>query len=252
MSEKENYSKALVNVWVDYINWNKRRQAEGGFLLNTLKKFNCQKIFDACLGDGADSIHLLKNSFNVTSNDLDNLFIQKAKENANKQNVTLTITKYDWKDLDKHFEKKSFDAITCLGNSLTHLFSKKDRLKTLKNFLHILNDNGILIIDERNYQNILDKREEILSDEKFRLSNEFVYCGDNVRSRPIEISENQVRLEIKDERSGKNWHLLIYPFRRGELLNLLKEIGFTKIEQYSDYKKGFYPDAEFYQYVCQK
>jgi len=252
MPEKDTYSKALVNIWADYIDWNKRRQGEDGFLLNALKEFNCQKIFDACLGDGADSIHLLKNGFNVTSNDLDNLFIQKAKENANKHKVTLKITKYDWKDLDKHFQEKSFDAITCLGNSLTHLFEKKDRFKTLKNFLYILKDNGILIIDERNYQSILDKREEILNDEKFRLSNKFVYCGDNVRSRPIEISDNKVRLEIEDERTKNKWHLLIYPFKRGELLNLLKEAGFTKIEQYSDYKKGFYPDANFYQYVCQK
>ncbi len=114
---KENYnSKVLVEMWADFIDWNKRRLGENGFLLNTLKKFHCKKIFDACLGDGADSIHLLKNRFNVTSNDLDNLFIQKAKENANKHNVTLNITEYDWRDLDKHFEDESFDAIFCLGN----------------------------------------------------------------------------------------------------------------------------------------
>ena len=158
---KENYnSKALVEMWADFIDWNKRRQGENGFLLNTLNKFHCQKIFDACFGDGADSIHLLKNGFNVTSNDLDNLFIQKAKENANKYNVTLNITKHDWRDLDKHFEDKSFDTVFCLGNSLTYLFEKKDQLKTLKNFLKIIKDNGILIIDERNYQSILDKREK--------------------------------------------------------------------------------------------
>lgn len=250
---KENYnSKVLVEMWADFINWEKRRLGEDGFLLNTLKKFHCQKIFDACLGDGADSIHLLKNGFNVTSNDLDNLFIQKAKENANKHNVTLNITKHDWRDLDKHFEDKSFDAVFCLGNSLTYLFEKKDQLKTLKNFLKIIKDNGILIIDERNYQSILDKREEILKKGKFQYSGKYVYCGDKVHGKPIEISNDKVLFEYTDEITGKKGHLVLYPFKRGELLNLLKEAGFTKIEQYSDYKKGFYPDADFYQYVCQK
>lgn len=249
----ENYnSKVLVEMWADFINWDKRRLGENGFLLNTLKKFHCQKIFDACLGDGADSIHLLKNWFNVTSNDLDKLFIQKAKDNAKKHNVTLNITKFDWRNLDKHFQEKSFDAVFCLGNSLTYLFKKKDQLKTLKNFLKIIKDNGILIIDERNYQYFLDKREEILKEQKFRYSGQYVYCGDTVHGKPIEISDDKVRMEYTDEKTGKVGYLVLYPFKRGELLNLLKKAGYTKIEQYSDYKKEYNPYADFYQYVCVK
>ncbi len=249
----ENYnSKVLVEMWTDFINWDKRRLGENGFLLNTLQKFHCQKIFDACLGDGADSIYLLKNGFNVTSNDLDKLFIKKAQENAKKHDVILNVTEYDWRDLDKHFEKKSFDAVLCLGNSLTYLFNKKDQLKTLKNFLYILRDNGILIIDERNYQYFLDKREEILENGEFRYSGKYVYCGDKVHGKPIEISDDKVRMEYTDEKTGKKGYLVLYPFKRGELLNLLKEAGYTKIEQYSDYKKEYNQDADFYQYVCVK
>ena len=250
---KENFSsKILVEMWSDFINWKKRRQGENGFLINTLKKFQCQKIFDACFGDGADSIHLLKNGFNVTSNEIDYLFIQKAKENAIKHNVTLNITKYDWRDINKHFEDNSFDAVLCLGNSLTYLFEKKDQLKTIKNFLKIIKDDKILIIDERNYQSILDNREQILNKGEFQYSGKYVYCGDEVHGKPVEITDYKVRFEYQDERNQKKGYLVFYPFKKGELWNLLKEAGFTKIEQYSDYKKGFYPDADFYQYVCQK
>ena len=248
----ENYnSKVLVELWTELINWNKRRLGENGFLLNNLKKFHCHKIFDACIGDGVDSIHLLKNGFNVTSNDFDNLFIQKAKENANKHNVSLNITKYDWRNLDKYKDEK-FDAIFCMGNSLTYLFETKDQLKTLKNFLNILKYNGILIIDERNYQNILDNREEIINKGNFQYSSKYVYCGNKVHGKPIEIFNNKVRFEYVDERTGIKGYLVLYPFKKGELLNLLKEVGFTTIVQYSDYKNGFYPNADFYQYVCQK
>lgn len=249
----ENYNqRVLVELWTDFINWDKRRLGENGFLLNTLKKFHCQKVFDTCLGDGADSIYLLKNGFNVTSNDIDELFIQKAKEHAKKHKVTLNITEYDWRELDKHFQEKSFDAVLCLGNSLTYLFKKKDQLKALKNFLYILKDNGILIIDERNYQYFLDKREEIVKEGKFRYSGKYVYCGDKIHGKPVEISDDKVRMEYKDELTGKKGYLIIYPFKKGELLNLLKEAGYRKIEQYSDYKKGYNPNADFYQYVCVK
>lgn len=250
---KENYnSKALVEMWADFIDWDKRRKGEDNFFIDTLKKFHCQKIFDACLGDGADSIYLLKNNFDVTSNDLDELFIQKAKENADKHNVALNITKHDWRDLDKHFKNQNFDAAFCLGNSLTYLFKKEDQLKTLKNFFRIIKNDGILIIDERNYQNILDNKEEILKKGKFEYSGKYVYCGDKIDGKPIKISENKIHFEYTDKRTQKKSYLVFYPFKRGELLNLLKEAGFTKIKQYSDYKKDFNPDADFYQYVCQK
>jgi len=51
-------SKTLVEMWTDFIDWKKRRLGEGGFIIKTLKHFGCKKIFDACLGDGSDSIHL--------------------------------------------------------------------------------------------------------------------------------------------------------------------------------------------------
>lgn len=251
--QEENYnSKVLVGMWTDFVNWEKRRKGENGFLLKQLQKHDCQKVFDACLGDGADSIHLLKNKLDVTSNDIDKLFIKKAKENAKKNKVHLTITSFDWRRLDKHFPDNRFDAVICLGNSLTYLFRKADRLKTLRNFRKLLRPNGVLVIDERNYQYMLDKREEILKKHQFDYSGKYVYCGDIVHGAPIEISDTKVRMEYTDERTGRRGYLVLYPFKQRELLNLLKETGFSSIEQYSDYKRGFKKTADFYQYVCLK
>jgi SAM-dependent methyltransferase len=249
----ENYnSKILVEMWSDFIDWGKRRLGEKGFLVKQLKRFNCATVFDSCLGDGADSIYLIKGGFDVTSNDIDNLFIENAKANAARSGVALKITEFDWRELDKHFKQGRFDAVLCLGNSLTYLFKREDQLKTLKNFLFLLRDCGILIIDERNYQYFLDKREEILKEGKFRYSKKYVYCGDKVHGAPIEISEDKVRMQYTDERTGKKGYLALYPFKRNELSDLLKGAGFTKIEQFSDYKKGYNPNADFYQYVCIK
>lgn len=248
---KDNYnSKVLVDMWGDFIDWDKRRAGEEGFLLEQLK--NCQKIFDACLGDGADSIHLLQNGFDVTSNDLDETFIRKAQANAEKNNVKLKITQHDWRDLDEHFENNIFEAVICLGNSLTYLFKKDEQLKTLKNFLAILKTDGALIIDERNYQYILDNREEILHHEQFEYTGRYVYCGNKVHGKPIEISDEKVKMEYTDDTSDKKGYLVLYPFKQGELLNLLKEAKFADIKQYSDYQEGFNPRADFYQYVCKK
>jgi len=61
----------------------------------------------------------------VTSNELDVFFLQKAKENAKRENVTLTITNFDWRNLTGHLKEECFDALTCLGNSLTYLFTRR-------------------------------------------------------------------------------------------------------------------------------
>ncbi len=247
----KHYSKDLVESWADFIDWKARRKGENGFLKETLERFKCKKVFEACLGDGCDSIYLLKEGFDVTSNDLDIMFIKKAQQNARKEKVKLYITGFDWRELDKKFEEESFDSVICLGNSLTHLFDEENQLKTLANFYKIIKKKGVLIIDERNYQYMLDNKEKILN-ENFRYSGKVVYCGKNVKGYPVKISDKKVVMEYFDKIRNKKFQLSLYPFKKGELYTLLCRAGFKKIQQFSDYIKGFNSKADFYTYVCMK
>ncbi|HOX97075.1 MAG TPA: class I SAM-dependent methyltransferase [bacterium] len=250
---EHNYnSQILVDMWSDFIDWKKRRQGENHWLLKTLRSHNCQNIFDACLGDGADSIYLLKNKLQVISNELDPEFQKKAQANAKQNNVELKLKTYDWRELDQHLPANYFDAITCLGNSFTYLFKKKDREKTLQNFLHILKKGGILLIDERNYQKILDQKDIILKTGTFPYSKKYVYCGDNVKSTPIQISNKKITFQYIHKKTGRQGVLFFYPFKKGELLDCLQKAGFKKIQQYSDYQRKYSDNADFYQYLCQK
>ena len=248
----ENYNSSnLVSMWREFIDWKKRRVGEDNFLINRFHTRNVKKIFDASLGDGCDSIYLLKQGFDVTSNEIDKIFIDKALENAKVENIVLKITSLDWRKLDTEIPAESFDAVILLGNSLTYLFDEKDQLETLRQFKRILRSGGILIIDERNYQYILDNQERILQGD-FQYSGNYVYCGDRVHSKPVEISDSRVKMEYTDERTGKKAYLILYPFRRGEMKNLLTKTGFTSVEQFSDYKAHENHNADFYQYVCTK
>jgi len=243
-------NKNLVEMWGSFIDWNKRYKTDMPFLTKLFKENKCKNIFDASLGDGVNSIKLI-NKYNVTSNDIDKLFIKKAKENAKKNNVKLNITNYDWKELNKYIPNNSFDSIICLGNSLTYLFTKKDQLKVLKNFKNILRKGGLLVIDERNYKYILDNKKKILNG-YFKYSSKYVYCGKKIHGYPVKINNKLVRMEYSDETNGKKAYLELYPFKKGELKSLLKEAGFKKIQQFSDYKEGYSLKADFHQYICMK
>ncbi len=248
--DRTDYSQVLVDFWDEYIDWNKRREGENGFLVNTLKENGCRKILDASLGTGCDSIYLLKQGFDVTSNEIDAVFARKALENAAKEAVHIKLTGYDWRELDEKFGRASFDAIILQGNSLTHLFKKQVQMRTLSAFRNVLRPGGILIIDERNYGYMLAEKEKILNG-NFRYSGKYVYCGKKVKCVPIEIGPEKIVLKATHE-NGKAGQMTLYPFKDGELVSLIRQAGFENIEQYSDFKNGHDVGADFFQYVAKK
>ncbi|MBI5553132.1 MAG: class I SAM-dependent methyltransferase, partial [Candidatus Diapherotrites archaeon] len=187
------HSAALVDFWSDFVDWEGRRSGENGFLVRTLSDNACHRILNAALGDGCDSIFLLHEGFEVVSNEVDDEFLRKALENARQEKVNLSVTRSDWRSLSRQAGENSFDAVLCLGNSLTYLFHKKDRLRALREFRKVLRPGGILLIDERNYSYILRERKSILNG-NFRYSGKVVYCGKHVKGFPVSISARNVRM----------------------------------------------------------
>lgn len=140
-----------------------------------------------------------------------------------------------------------FDAITCLGNSLTLLFNREARLSALRSFRAALKPKGRLIIDQRNYPLLF------LSDQSGRnysWSGEVVYCGKGeIDAYPVSISDEEVVMEYRDRKSDERVRLSLYPFKDGELESLLHEAGFEAISTYGDYRRHFY-NPEFFTHVC--
>ncbi len=243
------YTPALAEMWGDFIDWEKRREGEGGFLERTLKAHGCFRVLNAALGDGCDSIHLTREGFDVVSNEIDSNFIQKALLNARRDGVTLQITGFDWLDFQNRLPEGSFDAVVLMGNSLTHLFKKKEQLAALAGFRHVLRPGGVLLIDERNYQYLLDNKKEAL--QNFRYSKKYVYCGEKVSGVPESMKPGKAVFKYTHE-NGLQGRIQMYPFHKGELEGLLKETGFTKVTKFSDYKRGHSDKADFHQYIAVK
>lgn len=60
----------------------------------------------------------------------------------------------------KHYIGTGFDAVICLGNSFAHMLDsygdQREQRLAIKNFEHCVRPGGVLIIDHRNYDNIMD------------------------------------------------------------------------------------------------
>jgi glycine/sarcosine N-methyltransferase len=241
-------SRKLAAMWPDYVCIEKRMGKEAPFIISQSPKPD-PLVFDSCLGCGATTIGLKKNGVRrVLSNEIDWEMQRVAYMEALRRGVPTEMSAHDWRDLTPLAcpHPDGFDIITCLGNSMTLLFDKADRLKALRNFASILDKNGVLIIDERNYPKILEGR--------FSQSGEYVYCGlDKVMSSLIEVTQEKVVMEYQHLESREKSRLAMYPFKRGELLGNLVEAGFTDILLFGDYERNFDPgEAEFITYAARK
>ena len=75
------------------------------------------------------------------------------------------IEEANWLSLDEDIEvprsSAGFDALICMGNSFAHLpvfhGDQREQRRAIENFHSLIRPGGILVIDHRNYDNILEE-----------------------------------------------------------------------------------------------
>lgn len=237
------YISSFVDRWDQLIDWDARASSEGDFFIETLRERGAKKILDVATGTGFHSVRLRKAGFEVISADGNPEMLAKAFENAHKRGIILRTVQADWRWLNQDIHDK-FDAVICLGNSFTHLFSERDRRKALAEFYATLRHDGILILDQRNYDSMLD--------EGFSSKHTFYYCGDNVKAEPEHIDEGLARFcyQFPDK---SEFHLNMFPLRKSYTRNLMREVGFQRIKTYGDFQETYHhDDPDFFIHVAEK
>ncbi len=226
----DEYKKPFVEKWDELIDWEKRAESEDGFFQKILREHECTSVLDAAAGTGFHSIMLAKDGFNVTAADGAENMLTKTKENAREWKVDLDTVRVDWRWLTESVPAESFDSVLCLGNAFTHLYDAEARRRTLREFYNVLDDGGLCIIDQRNYDAILK--------EGYSSKHQYYYCGETVDVYPESISEEMVRFRYAFA-DGSVHHLSLYPVLQDELTEGLLEAGFKKVWRYGDFEAEY-------------
>ena len=239
----EEYIYSFVEKWDLLIDWERRAKSEGDFFIETLKSHGAKKVLDVATGTGFHSVRLRKAGFEVTSADGSPEMLAKAFENARRHDEILQTVQADWRWLNRDIHGK-YDAIVCLGNSFTHLFSERDRRKTLAEFYAALRHDGILILDQRNYDGILD--------EGFSSKHKYYYCGEDVSAEPEHIDDGLARFKYSFP-DGSEFHLNMFPLRKAYARRLMYEVGFQEVVTFADFQETHRThDPDFYIHVASK
>lgn len=237
------YVYSFVERWDLLINWPARTENEARFIADKLKQRNITNILDSATGTGFDSIQLIQEGFRVTSMDGNYVMLQKARQNAKKRKVKLNIIHSDWRGMRKELFNH-YDAVICMGNSISHLFKKEDQLKSLSAFYSYLKPNGILIIDHLNYDRIFKTG----AFDKPTL----YFAGKNVDVGLEYFDTGLMRFSYK---FPLNWTFFLhfFPILEGQLKGLLSTVGFKKIRTYGNFNSTYDSnDTEYYVYVAEK
>ena len=237
------YVKSFVEKWDELIDWDARAKSEGDFFIDLLRKRGVKKVLDVATGTGFHSVRLREAGFEVISADGSPEMLAMAFNNAAERGHVLRTVQADWRWLNRDVHGK-YDAVICLGNSFTHLHTERDRRKALAEFYAALRHDGILILDQRNYDLILD--------EGFKSKHTYYYCGDDVSAEPEHVDDGLARFRYSFP-DGSKYYLNMFPLRRAYVERLLDEVGFQSVETFADFQETYtQEEPDFYIHVASK
>jgi len=238
------YVSGFVAKWDELIDWRKRYENEGSFFVDQLRSRGVRKVLDVATGTGFHSVRLIEEGFEVVSVDGSPEMLAQAFNNAlTYGGHILRLVHADWRWLNRDVHGE-YDAIVCLGNSFTHLFSERDRRKALAEFYAMLKHDGVLILDQRNYDAILD--------DGFSSKHTYYYCGEDVSAEPEHVDEGLARFRYQFS-DGSEYYLNMYPLRRDYTRRLMREVGFQKVDTYGDFQQTNVAESpDFFIHVAEK
>lgn len=218
----EEYSQDFADSFDGIAGWEARSAAEGDHLTSLLRRYGARRVLDAACGTGFHLALLADRGFELSGSDGAPAMIEKARVNLAARNLQMPLEVCDWRTLSQKMDS-GFDAVLCLGDSFAHLLSSDMQLTVLRQFAAVLKPGGIVVIDHRNYDRVVEAGTYI------ERPSGYCCCGD-APPRTLTIDEEGlVNCHYKSS-DGKEFSFRTFPVRRNELTANLRQAGFTEIE----------------------
>jgi hypothetical protein len=130
-----------------------------------------------------------------------------------------------------------FDAVLCLGNSLPHVLSAEGLGEALADFAAVLRPRGLLLIQNRNFDAVLARRERFMGPEAHREGDRewlFVRFYDFNPDDTITFNIVVLRRDAEGKWLQQVEAIELRPLIYSELIPSLAAAGFTDIVCYGD------------------
>lgn len=226
-----------------FVNWPSRLAAEMPFLeklISQIRTGHVQplSILDAACGTGMHAIELARRGYRAAGADYSRGMVEAARLNAQTIGVSVLFRKAGFTELESAFaesENFPFDAVTCFGNSLPHLTARDEIKKALEDFAACLQPGGLLVLQNRNFDAVMSKRERWIGPQSHSEGGTdwlFLRFYDFDPDGLITFNIMRIKREAGGEWKQAVSTVRLYPLIQEELLKMLDESGFAEVRSY--------------------
>lgn len=190
-----------------------------------------ESILDIGAGTGNMAIALAEKGFNVTAVEPEEKMARDIAAKANSKEVSVKVHTNTMQQIDQL--NGEFDGILCVGNTLPHLQS----LEEIENFLEVcyrkLRGDGKLLIQTVNFEKFFASSDfsfPVIEKESFRFERKYEQQGEKI----------QFTTTLTTTDGAFTNSIPLYPVTRENMIPLLENSGFRKIELYGNFKGESY------------
>lgn len=240
----------LSRVWPAFVNCARRMETLAPFLDAHIPPHRNLRVLDTAAGIGCEAAHFATTGNRVVANEISPSLREILCEAL--EDASVDVTSHDWRDLSRAFGRAQFDAAILLGNSICLLLPAPERRLALRRLGETLKPGARLLIDQRNFALLIQRRAEVLSG-AFEFRSEVMYCGTGIIGYPISVGVREVVFAYLNPQSGAvAGFLRMSTFSESPLIDELQHAGFVDIESYYDLGRANEGDADFITYSCVK
>jgi glycine/sarcosine N-methyltransferase len=248
--EARDFYDGLGPDYDSLVAWEARLGREGGFFKRLFDDAPARRVLDAACGTGMHAIAFARQGRQAAGADLSPVMVERARENARAAGVAADFRVAGFGGIARVFGP-SWDAVTCLGNSLPHCADEAALAACLSDFAALLRPGGLLVAQNRNYDRLLKDRARVMpltargggeEETLFLRITDFPPPGS-----PQEESLTFTVITLR--RRGNRWtqeaqSTPLRALRRAAVERALREAGFTGIQAFGGYDGSpFDPDA---------
>lgn len=175
-----------------------------------------ESIHDCSFGTGHLTFALADLGYVVSGSDISNEMLENARKNARDRNLVINLKQSDFCKVADVIDAK-FDCVMATGNSLAHV-NNEDLKIALSSMSELVNSNGYLYLDTRNWDKIINSKQ------RFFCYNPFFKGEDRINLVQVwdHISDTEIIFNLlytfeKDSKIYKQEETAVryFPFKKG-------------------------------------
>ena len=209
------------------------------------------RVLDCACGTGQLAVGLAARGFDVVASDASTGMVERTRALADAHGVDLRTVVCAWDDL-REAVRGPFEAVFCVGNSLTHAEGAAGRRVALAAMAGVLTPGGLLNVTSRNWEQLRARRPGL------DVADQLIYragrAGLAVRAwslpdawdAPHHLEVAVAELDRQRVVDVVSEHLTFWPFTYEELTDDLRVAGFAPVSS------SYTPDADRYLVIARR